>query len=523
MYFGSASPSSYTVNASTTNNNVTIAGKAYLTFVNMAFQGANQKAFNITGSNHINFNSCDFSLCGMNGINTDNSSNSNAISYCTFTNVNNNAINASSSQYWTISNNTFTNIATVAGMGVTGDQQYFGMSYIGPNSVIKYNILNGIGYTGIHYVDGPITIQNNFITNFCTVKDDGGGIYTYKNTSSSTKTVTGNIVINGIGQPNGTPSGLLGGGAIGIYQDGGASNFQITNNTIANCEQMGILVNDGQNFNINNNVVYNNGVAYNGGDGGGTQIQFNHVNGWQNCRTITLTNNIFCARLSVGQGTMKVVTANSDIPQFFTAADYNYYARPMNDNASIFVRVSGPTWQSLSQWQSYIGKESHSKKSPKTFTNVNNFRFEYNASTSSKTISLGAAYMDIKGTSYPSSITLAPYTGVVLILSSGTTTQAVVEAEDIATPSSLLSNMPALSIYPNPVRDNFTLEMNNEHTGKMNVQVISQAGSLVRNLSFNKDQQYNLYTIPANDLPPGVYFINVQIGNWSDKRKMVKL
>jgi len=30
-------------------------------------------------------------------------------------------------------------------------------------------------------------------------------------------------------------------------------------------------------------------------------------------------------------------------------------------------------------------------------------------------------------------------------------------------------------------------------------------------------------TFPANDLSAGVYFIQVQIGTWSDRRKIVKL
>ena len=59
--------------------------------------------------------------------------------------------------------------------------------------------------------------------------------------------------------------------------------------------------------------------------------------------------------------------------------------------------------------------------------------------------------------------------------------------------------------------------------GKMNVQVVNQAGAIVHAYEFNKDQIVNQITVPAHDLPTGVYFIHVQIGTWSEKSKIVKL
>jgi len=59
--------------------------------------------------------------------------------------------------------------------------------------------------------------------------------------------------------------------------------------------------------------------------------------------------------------------------------------------------------------------------------------------------------------------------------------------------------------------------------GKMNVQVVNQAGAIVHSYEFSKDQIVNQITVPANSLPPGVYFVHIQIGTWSDQRKIVKL
>ena len=140
----------------------------------------------------------------------------------------------------------------------------------------------------------------------------------------------------------------------------------------------------------------------------------------------------------------------------------------------------------MTQWQSFSGMDKHSKASSKTVTSLSSLRFEYNATGSSKTISLGKAYMDIKGVSFPSSITLAPYTSAVLI-ESGSGAQSVANTTEIVDEINLIEK-PSLTIYPNPVRDNFILQLNNSHMGKMDVQVVNQAGAIVRSYLFNKDQ-----------------------------------
>jgi hypothetical protein len=102
--------------------------------------------------------------------------------------------------------------------------------------------------------------------------------------------------------------------------------------------------------------------------------------------------------------------------------DNNYYCRPLNEtNTFQLIKTTGNQNTTLAGWQSAAQKEWSSKKSPKTITNINSLRFEYNLTTSNKTVSLGAAYIDVKGVSYPTSITLAPFTSAVLIPQSGGT------------------------------------------------------------------------------------------------------
>ena len=47
----------------------------------------------------------------------------------------------------------------------------------------------------------------------------------------------------------------------------------------------------------------------------------------------------------------------------------------------------------------------------------------------------------------------------------------------------------SLTVYPNPVSDKFSLDINNTYTGKMKVSITNQAGAEVGSYIFNKDQQ----------------------------------
>jgi len=222
---------------------------------------------------------------------------------------------------------------------------------------------------------------------------------------------------------------------------------------------------------------------------------------------------------STSIGNWSYQTGAGDLLQF-GSSDSNVVATPTSDN-NAFYTFDGSSYrhQTVSQWQSFSGQDMHSKASPKTVASASSLRFEYNASSSSKTISLGTNYIDINGLSIPGSITLAPWSSVVLISASATSlatnTAEVIDQNNL--------EKPTLTIYPNPVKDNFVLQLNNSQMGKMNVQVVNQAGAIVNSYLFNKDQILNQITVPVNNLPPGVYFVHVQIGTWSDQRKIVKL
>jgi hypothetical protein len=143
------------------------------------------------------------------------------------------------------------------------------------------------------------------------------------------------------------------------------------------------------------------------------------MGGGGSIRDMNMQNNIFFAKEASQQVLHFVTTLGDDDVTQIGTVDNNYYTRPINEVGAFKTQINawgGPTTlRTLAGWQSYSGLDTNSKKSPKTITNVNDIRFEYNPTSSSKTISLGGNYIDVKGATYSGSVTLQPFTSVVLI------------------------------------------------------------------------------------------------------------
>ncbi len=81
----------------------------------------------------------------------------------------------------------------------------------------------------------------------------------------------------------------------------------------------------------------------------------------------------------------------------------------------------------------------------------------------------------------------------------------------------------SFSIYPNPAQNNCTLLLSNKHLGKISIQISDRSGKIVRAFELEKTQSVSKDNLFINGLPPGTYFIKVQIGNWSESKKLIKL
>ena len=104
--------------------------------------------------------------------------------------------------------------------------------------------------------------------------------------------------------------------------------------------------------------------------------------------------------------------------------------------------------------------------------------------------------------------------------SQATTASSHILSMDTAATASLAPA--SFTLYPNPVKDAFVVQLNNGYTGNMTVQIVDASGATRHFYKFNKDQSAILVNLSANDLPAGSYFVRVQIGTWSETKKMAK-
>jgi len=406
VYFGSNSPSSYTIQAATKDNVIWSEKFKNIRLENLNIKGSNSSVVYMKYGSNINIKSCDIQFSGRDGVEAKFNTNF-KIESSTITNSGNDGINLGySGDYAVIKNNKISNSFIFAGGGVSGDNNGVGILSCGNYSTIENNEIKNTGSIGIWFTGNYVTIKNNFVNGFCTIKDDGAGIYTHTGSSAECKgrKVISNIVINGIGAPEGTSNTALS-AAEGIYTDNNAANVEITGNTVANCANQGIYIHSSYAMKIANNTLYNN-----------NKRQLSMIENTDNSkiRNCTISSNIIFSKLTTQ--TLAYISSPYDDKDLFGKFSNNYYARPSDSkNAEYKTKV-----QAIESGANFLA-----------YTNT--VRFEYNATSSDKKVSLDAIYVDVKKTQYSGTITLAPFTSVVLIKSSSqksTSTSPVVSLVD---------------------------------------------------------------------------------------------
>ena len=412
MYFGSVVPTSKTINVATVNNLVSNSNYDFITIDNIVFTGSIDNAINYSGGNDYCFlQKCDISFAGNNGVNivggTGITVNSNTLKFC-----NNNGI-ASYGTSTNIINNTLTKIGCLVGQA-TGSGGYNGIYSPGNGVVIRNNIIKSTGYNGIIVrYSGTAIIQYNFVDTACTILDDGAGIYV-STPNLSSRVIDHNIVLNTVGNSDGTPDAFKPNNSLsgGIFLDESTTNVTVSGNTVANILSSGIKLLKASNNTLVDNTIYNSQKALEYLDGATNLIANNKIR-----------RNIFFAKL-VSQLPVVFYTSTNNIATFGTA-DSNYYARPMDDNNTFYLRQPSTSYvyKTLAGWQTFTGQDTHSKKSPKTITNVNELNFQYNASNTSKIVAFsGLSYKDVAGNVYNNSATIAAWSSLVLISNGVTST-----------------------------------------------------------------------------------------------------
>ncbi|MBS1503750.1 MAG: T9SS type A sorting domain-containing protein, partial [Bacteroidetes bacterium] len=145
--------------------------------------------------------------------------------------------------------------------------------------------------------------------------------------------------------------------------------------------------------------------------------------------------------------------------------------------------------------------------------------FAYNNTSASKTVGLAGTYVDVKNVLHSGSISVAPYSSIILIKNSDTVSTAppVVYDEPNASnsifPSDTVQQV-KINIYPNPTTDHIMFNVNNNNstalpnTGSLDVKIMDSQGGIVVSKKFqalSSDYQIYFPTKPR----PGYYFIRI--------------
>ncbi len=321
------------------------------------------------------------------------------------------------------------------------------------------------------------------------VLNDGGGIYTAGEGVS--RKINGNIIINVVGNTSGTPypNQYI---ARGIYLDVNSTNVLVTNNTVANCTESGYMIHRAYENKLENNTAFNNGYA----------MFFQNTSG-SSIRNNVLINNIFIAKAPL-QLALKFYSIADDIPSF-GSADNNYYTRPIDDNEvfQTFSPSTGSRNRTLSGWQSFTNQDLNSKKSPVSVNDSSKIDFYFNATGSNRTVALAQPMVDVKGAKYSGSLTLLPYTSVILLPDPNPTQPAIPiysgSVIENAASSLLVMNYNLNLANIVPSSNSFTVKVNGINR---NVTTVSISGSKVF-LTLADPVVYNdnvtvSYTVPSS-------------------------
>ena len=410
MFLDSA-PFNYTIKAATRNHLVTFIGKCdYITIENLAFHGSNSDNFykslwpkGYNKSDYLTIQNLDINYSGGIGI---------FIGGAEHGTIKDNIINNSLggglrlrlSNDFTVIRNEIYNSAIIRGTS----NIYDGVYLLGDNILFQHNQVISSGRNGIWFRGNSSEVRNNLIKYSGLLLNDNGGIYTHGSWSPAVTglVIDGNIILNAYGNYEGVPASHASSYACGIYTDENASNIKITNNVMAYNGWSGYVAHKTLDCLIDNNLMFANGLR---------QAYFYDSRSTSKPEPeITFSNNILIGLDEEKE--LVLVRSHYKNPHFFKEIDNNYYLRHNNTNGIFRKREPDPVGIenfSLNKWQTYVGGDANSKTLSIDYRSV---FFEYNGTNEYRVIKLDKPMKDVKGAEYFNSVTLPPYTAIVLVL-----------------------------------------------------------------------------------------------------------
>lgn len=407
MYSANSLKSTRQVKVATLDNLITTSNApAYISFLNLAIKGCNKDGIEIINGSNIYFKSCDISFSGVNGIRVSKHNNF-KIDSSTVTYSYNDGINVSGTTGALITNNIVKNSYFIIGMGGSGEGMGAGIRN-GNKGIVEHNQIINSGYVAIQLGGDSVIIKNNVIDSFCFIKDDGGAIYSSngKKSTNNGRKIVGNIISNGLGAADGT-SNKSSSSAEGIYLDDNVNGVEINTNTITNCH-WGIYLHNAYNIQVTDNTSYNNAVQFY------AKHDKNHV-----ISNISFLRNNLIAQ-KPDQKVMSLISSEDDIKSF-GSFNNNLY-RSFNKNNLIYIQYKAaesivkdrPTLSTMKQMFGFEANSDLNNSDNDADETNTTIRVITNPSNKSKTFTLDQAYIDKMNKPYQKSVTVPPYSSIVL-------------------------------------------------------------------------------------------------------------
>lgn len=359
VFLGERSPNNMEIEVTTLDNLLT---KDYrddnIRIEGLHLRGSNKHIIHLEGGNNIVINQSEIEYAGGDGIYALSVTNllieNNIVRY-----IYNNSLNLRyGNDEAIVQNNKISNTATIAGRTKNDDAAGIGIFVGGEKILVQNNSVINTGFNGIQFSGNYINIKNNFVDNYCLIKTDGGGIYTFGGTSYQKyfgRIIEKNIVINGIGDPAGVPKRGVESNQLveGIFLDDNSNNIDIIGNTVGNTSNSGLKIANGNSITVDNNLFFNNGNGLSLG---------NSANG-NDTRNNLIVNNQFFTK-NIDQNSYFINTYKDDISQM-ASFDKNFFFRPMGDEYSILNQYvkngeKKRLLHDLNEWKSKYNNDQNS-------------------------------------------------------------------------------------------------------------------------------------------------------------------
>ena len=417
MYFASNNPNSFDIQIATIDTLFKNRHFNNLTIYDLAFDGSGKRGIWSNGGTGISIKNCEVFNSGAEAITCLFSVNV-TIDNCTITNSLGSGIrvlnNDKKAANAVVKNCEVKNTAYMAGMETSGNfNSGAGIACEkGDGITIQNNTITNSGYIGISWQGDNVSIKYNFINTFCTLRDDGGGIYSVENAGSNlprrtNRKIIGNIVINGRGNNNGT-NNPKGNSAKGLYFDLGTRSVLADSNTVANVVGGAFHGNNNTSLTITNNVFFNTN--------GYSSQRFADA---PSVRNMTIKKNIIYPyrfeyrNLGINS---PGITKEADI-RAMGLIDSNYYSlRNGIDTSLITVTTKADGTGYLEDLYQFPSLDETFKIERNSIEVANTGKLEYNASNTPKVGTFsGLRKKDVFGKEYNNSVTIPAWRSVVLI------------------------------------------------------------------------------------------------------------